>query len=618
MPVTPFPAPRTLATTPGGAPLDAPVRAHPDPGLPVQGYRLRTGPEGVTIGHRDALGLRYALHTLDQLRAGRDYTATGYDISDHPDFPVRGFLLDISRDRVPTRRTLARWTELLALARYTQLELYTEHTFAFRDHQEVWQDASPLTAEDLRWLDGRCAAAGIELVANQNTFGHMERFLRHPRHAHRAESPEGFERGGFHRPPSTLEPTDDNAAFATALVAEVAHEVRSRRLNIGADEPFELGRGRSADRVARQGAGEVYFDFVTRLMEPWLAAGRTVQFWADVFAGHPELMDRVPPGAVPVVWQYDGPRLLAEVIDGDTPEARTWQRLGADLDNLREGFRSRAKLLSEAGVPFWVAPGASNWNSLLGRIDNAVDNMVDAAETGRENGAEGFLLTSWGDHGHWDPPSVTYGPVVFGGAVSWCLEANRHLDIAAVLDEHVLLDEARLTGGALTRLGRVHRDLEVPLLNASPIARALFPDPAVPLPAFPPPEALDRVAATLAACRDDLTAAAPAAADGETVRRELQHAISLAEFGLDVLRARAAAPVGADAWGTGDGTGEEPRLAGADAIGATAARHLLRRIEPLLAEQRACWLLRSRPGGLEDSIGELDRLRHQLLKAAHA
>ncbi|MEV0142159.1 hypothetical protein [Streptomyces globisporus] len=111
MPVTPFPAPRTLTTTPGGAALDAPVRVRTDPALPPQGYRLRTGPGGVTVDHRDALGMRYALGALDQLRAGHDYTATGYDISDHPDFPVRGFLLDISRDRVPTRRTLARWIE---------------------------------------------------------------------------------------------------------------------------------------------------------------------------------------------------------------------------------------------------------------------------------------------------------------------------------------------------------------------------------------------------------------------------------------------------------------------------------------------------------------------------
>ncbi|MET7620141.1 hypothetical protein [Streptomyces sp. NPDC005408] len=81
-----------------------------------------------------------------------------------------------------------------------------EHTFAFRDHREVWRDASPLTADDLCWLDARCAALGIELVPNQNTFGHMERFLAHPAYAHRAENPEGFVRGGVQQPPTTLAP----------------------------------------------------------------------------------------------------------------------------------------------------------------------------------------------------------------------------------------------------------------------------------------------------------------------------------------------------------------------------------------------------------------------------
>ncbi|PWS39678.1 glycoside hydrolase, partial [Streptomyces sp. ZEA17I] len=59
-------------------------------------------------------------------------------------------------------------------------------------------------------------------------------------------------------------------------------------------------------------------------------------------------------------------------------------------------------------------------------------------------------------------------------------------------------------------------------------------------------------------------------------------------------------------------------LPDADAIEPGTARRLLRRIEPLVAEQRACWLLRSRPGGLDDSIRELDRLRHHLTAAAHA
>ncbi|MEV1045690.1 glycoside hydrolase family 20 zincin-like fold domain-containing protein [Streptomyces sp. NPDC049916] len=598
MPVTPYPAPRGLRTFPGGAPADAPVTATPDPELPAQGYRLSTGPDGITIRHRDPAGLRYALQTLDQLRADPDFPATGYEITDHPDFERRGFLLDTSRDRVPTRRTLARWVELLALARFNQFELYTEHTYAFRDHQEVWQNASPLTADDLRWLDARCAAAGIDLVVNQNTFGHMERFLAHPAYAPRAENPDGFERGGLHHPPSTLAPTPENAEFAHRLLTEITAGVRTRRLNIGADEPFELGTGRSRERAAADGLGTVYFDYVTALLGPWLDAGYTVEFWADVFANHPELLDRVPAGAIPVIWQYDSPQHTAEAVAADNGEAAAWQRRGTDLTRLADGFAAHGKLLAGAGLPYWVAPGAANWNGLVGRLDNAVENMADAAQAGLAHGATGYLLTSWGDHGAWDPPSVAFAPVLYGGGAGWCLETNRDLDIAAALDTHALLDAAGLAGAALVRLGGVYRLFGVPMLNGSAVARALFEDPSLPLPALPAPEALDTVARSLARSARDLRDADLAAPDGDTTVRELLHATALAEFAVDVLRARA------DTGGA------------ADTIPADTARRLLRRLDPLLAEQRACWLLRSGPGGVDDSLARIEPLRRQLLLAA--
>lgn len=609
MPVIPVPRPRSLVTADGGAPTGSPVTVREDPALPAQGYRLHTGPHGVTVTHADAAGLRYALATLHQLMAAPDFTRVGYTVTDHPDFERRGFLLDISRDRVPTRATLARWLDILALARFNQLELYMEHTFAFRDHREVWQDASPLTADDLRWLDARCAALGIELVPNQNTFGHMERFLAHPAHTHRAENPGGFVRGGAHRPPSTLAPTPDNAEFAQSLLEEVTGELRSKRLNIGADEPFELGTGASRERAGRDGIGTVYFDHVTALMEPWLAAGYTVEFWADVFVNHPELLDRVPPGAVTIVWQYDSPATTRAVLAEDSGEAERWKGRGTDLDALAEGFRARTRRLRQAGVPFWVAPGAGNWNALLGRLDNAEGNIVDAAEAGIDHGAGGYLLTSWGDHGMWEPPSVAFAPVLFGGVVSWCLESNRDLDTAAVLDEHILLDAAGLIGGVLDRLGRLGEALGVPVLNASPLMRVLRPEAGLPLPALPTADAMDEAGRTLDDCRRDLEAADLAAGDGETVRRELRHAVDLAEFALDLLRAHAAIPAVA-----GGVTGTEADAA-AHIDPATATR-LLRRIEPLLQEQRACWLLRSRPGGLDDSLARFDIVRRLLTRAA--
>ncbi len=64
---------------------------------------------------------------------------------DHPDLPVRGVMLDISRDKVPTMATLEAVIDRLASLKVNQVQLYSEHTFAYRNHPEVHAAASPST-----------------------------------------------------------------------------------------------------------------------------------------------------------------------------------------------------------------------------------------------------------------------------------------------------------------------------------------------------------------------------------------------------------------------------------------------------------------------------------------
>ena len=58
-------------------------------------------------------------------------------------FEHRAYMLDISRDRVPTMETLKLIVDILARYRYNQLQLYTEHTFQYEGHEDVWEDSSP-------------------------------------------------------------------------------------------------------------------------------------------------------------------------------------------------------------------------------------------------------------------------------------------------------------------------------------------------------------------------------------------------------------------------------------------------------------------------------------------
>ena len=97
-------------------------------------------------------------------------------------------MLDISRDKVPTMATLFSLVDLLAELKINQLQLYTEHTFAYRNHPAVWAKASPMTGDEILQLDQYCRERFIELVPNQNSFGHMEQWLKLPQYRDLAEA----------------------------------------------------------------------------------------------------------------------------------------------------------------------------------------------------------------------------------------------------------------------------------------------------------------------------------------------------------------------------------------------------------------------------------------------
>ena len=160
-------------------------------------YCIEITSEAVFITCSERETLYSAVQTLRQLlegyhcREGNSCVPLG-TISDSSRYEWRAFLLDISRDRVPELQTIYGYIDLISHLKYNQLQLYMEHTYAYRGHETVWKDAGALSEDDFSAVERYCADRGVHLVANQNCFGHMERWLKHPEYAHLAETPEGF------------------------------------------------------------------------------------------------------------------------------------------------------------------------------------------------------------------------------------------------------------------------------------------------------------------------------------------------------------------------------------------------------------------------------------------
>src|SRR3954466_3912018 len=107
-------------------------------------YTIDVRPDHILIRASTPAMAFYAAHTLAQLLRQFPTEIPCLHIEDWPDFPVRGVMIDISRDKVPTMATLYSLVDLLVSMKINQLQLYTEHTFAYRNHKEVWAEASAM------------------------------------------------------------------------------------------------------------------------------------------------------------------------------------------------------------------------------------------------------------------------------------------------------------------------------------------------------------------------------------------------------------------------------------------------------------------------------------------
>ncbi|MBR5457498.1 MAG: beta-N-acetylhexosaminidase [Kiritimatiellae bacterium] len=331
-------------------------------------------------------------------------------------FEHRAYMLDISRDRVPTMETLKLIVDILARYRYNQLQLYTEHTFQYEGHEEVWEDSSPMTPREISKLQTYCQVQGIELVPNQNSFGHMERWLVLPKYNSLAKFPKGgaiTPWGAIKKFPTTLDPSNPGSiALVEDLFQQLLPHFESEFFNIGCDETFEISDP------------EEYFCFLMKVVEVARRHGKRPMFWGDIILKHPEFIDRLPKDLIALDWGYEG----------DHP------------------FEAEAKRFKEAGLDFYVCPGTSSWRSLGGRVENMRENLEAAERAGRLYGAKGYMLTDWGDEGHWQPLAASLPAIVLAGnfAVSGPKAAN--MDLERELDS---LMDAPL-GGLLLKLGTLY------------------------------------------------------------------------------------------------------------------------------------------------------------------
>lgn len=352
----------------------------------------------VTVTGSDDAGLFYGVQTLRQIVKLNKNTLPCMHIEDYPYFKVRGYYHDVTRGKVPTLDTLKELCDRLSYYKINQMQLYIEHSFAFSDETEVWSGNTPLTPEDILYLDEYCSARHVELVPSISLFGHLYEVLRSESFNELCElgkdsSEYSWINRQLHHTLDVFNPK--SIEFVEKRISEFLPLFSSNKFNICCDETFDVGQGKNKAVLNKTGQGKLYVDFLNEIIDCARKYNKEIMFWDDIILKQPEYLKYIPQDITCLTWDYS-----------------------ADVKE------DSVKAISESGHSQYVCPGVAGWNCIMNNMNDASSNIRKMVSYGKKYNAEGILNTDWGDFGHVNLFGNSTPGMILGAALSWNPDSN--------------------------------------------------------------------------------------------------------------------------------------------------------------------------------------------------
>jgi len=360
----------------------------------------------------DSLLIRYhrpsqAYRALGQVLSGAPLEG-GKTLSQTCFLESVGVMLDVSRNGVFRVERIEELFLQFALAGIDSVQLYMEDSYLLPGEPYFGYGRGAYSESELRQIDDRGHAFGIEVVPCIQTLGHLEQILQWPAY-HNLQDVRGVLMVGL----------EETHRLIAKMLDVVSACFRTRRIHVGMDEAHGVGSG----NYLRENGFRRPFDVlnehlavVTRLCED---RGLEPMMWSDMFfrigskthdyydpqAVIPEeVIARVPKGVELVYWDYyhADVRFYEDWIDRHRAMGKepiyaaggwTWGRFWAYWPRLQETIgagmeAARRKGLKESFVTFWGDDGCEcHPFSMLGAIlyfaETAYFEAVDFAELER-------------------------------------------------------------------------------------------------------------------------------------------------------------------------------------------------------------------------------------------
>lgn len=265
----------------------------------------------ITYGDGKARFFRGLATLVDWVKSGE----TKKDCVERPLFTTNGTMVDMSRNAVMNVKTVKTMMRKMALMGMNMYMLYTEDTYEIDNHPYFGYMRGRYTKDELKELDAYALKLGIELIPCIQTLGHLATHLK-------------WSAAGAYKDTDRVMLVGADATYKIIedMIKCIKECFTTRRVHVGMDETFDLGRGAYLAQHGLRERQDIFFEHLAKVIEMTRSYGLEPMMWSDMFfrmAGKDlrgyadydmrveftdEVIAKVPKGIQQVFWDYYQPK----------------------------------------------------------------------------------------------------------------------------------------------------------------------------------------------------------------------------------------------------------------------------------------------------------------------
>ena len=289
-------------------------------------------------------------------------------------FDSLGVMIDLSRNAVMSLDGLKRFLPLLKKMGYKTVFLYMEDTYEVEGEPYFGYMRGRYSMDEMREIDALCTSLDMEAIPCIQTLAHLNTLMKWEKHP--------FDGQGVLM-------VDDDRAYELIdhMFATLSKCFKTKKIHIGMDEAFYLGRGKHLDKYGYEPTA----DIMKRHLDKVCAIARNYEYepmlWSDMFfstiTNHTyytgkttlpeEWVAALPENCIPIYWDY--------------------------YQTKQENFENMLDNHLQLSDKTWFAGGIWSWTGMIPHNHFSIRSMKMAIDACRKYKTKNIFFCMWGDDG---------------------------------------------------------------------------------------------------------------------------------------------------------------------------------------------------------------------------